>query len=110
MFDVRGVTAGYGDTIVLRDVSVALPDGSVVVLIGPNGAGKTTLLRTASGLLAPRAGSVSVDGVDLTGKPATNVDVGSYRLYTLHSSDMTTSDTLHLRFTPGVQAYAFTFG
>jgi cytochrome c biogenesis protein CcdA/thiol-disulfide isomerase/thioredoxin len=49
-------------------------------------------------------------GVDLTGKPATNVDVGSYRLYTLHSSDTTTSDTLHLRFTPGVQAYAFTFG
>jgi branched-chain amino acid transport system ATP-binding protein len=70
MFDVRGVTAGYGDTIVLRDVSVAVPDGSVVVLIGPNGAGKTTLLRVASGLLAPRAGSVSVDGVDLTGAPA----------------------------------------
>src|SRR5207253_4424729 len=63
MFEVRGVTAGYGDTIVLRDVTVAVPDGSVVVLSGPNGAGKTTLLRVASGLLAPRAGSVYVDGL-----------------------------------------------
>jgi branched-chain amino acid transport system ATP-binding protein len=70
MFEVRGVTAGYGDTIVLRDVSMAVPDGAVVVLIGPNGAGKTTLLRVASGLLTPRAGSVVADGRGLTGAPA----------------------------------------
>jgi branched-chain amino acid transport system ATP-binding protein len=70
MFEVQGVTAGYGDTVVLRDVSVAVPDGSVVALIGPNGAGKTTLLRVASGLLTPRDGSIVVDGTDLTGAPA----------------------------------------
>jgi branched-chain amino acid transport system ATP-binding protein len=70
MFEVRGVTAGYGDTVVLRDVSVAVPDGSVVVLIGPNGAGKTTLLRVASGLLTTRIGSIVADGTDLTGAPA----------------------------------------
>jgi branched-chain amino acid transport system ATP-binding protein len=70
MFEVRGVTAGYGDTVVLRDVSVAVPDGSVVVLIGPNGAGKTTLLRVASGLLPVRTGEIVADKTDLTGAPA----------------------------------------
>jgi branched-chain amino acid transport system ATP-binding protein len=69
MFEVRGVTAGYGDTVVLRDVSVAVPDGSVVVLIGPNGAGKTTLLRVASGMIKPYAGQILIDGVDVTGEP-----------------------------------------
>jgi len=70
MFEVRDVTAGYGDAVVLRDVSVAVPEGSVVALIGPNGAGKTTLLRVASGLLTPSDGSILVDGTDLTGAPA----------------------------------------
>jgi branched-chain amino acid transport system ATP-binding protein len=70
MFELRDVTAGYGDSVVLRDVSVGVPDGSVVVLIGPNGAGKTTLLRVASGLLSPRRGSVVIDGRDLTGAAA----------------------------------------
>jgi branched-chain amino acid transport system ATP-binding protein len=64
------VRAGYGDTTVLRDVNLRVPDGAVVALLGPNGAGKTTLLRVASGLLSPRAGRVLVDGADLTGQPS----------------------------------------
>ena len=67
MLELRNVTAGYGSHIVLRDVSLTVPDGAVVSLLGPNGAGKTTLLRVASGLLKPRSGSVIVDGVDVTG-------------------------------------------
>ena len=70
MLELRDVTAGYGDTTVLRNVSLGVPDGSVVVLIGPNGAGKTTLLRVASGLLPPARGEVRVDGRNLTGTPA----------------------------------------
>ena len=58
MFRLDGVTAGYGATLVLRDVSIVVPDGAVAALIGPNGAGKTTLLRAASGLLRPREGQV----------------------------------------------------
>ncbi|MGH9037720.1 MAG: ABC transporter ATP-binding protein [Acidimicrobiia bacterium] len=69
MLELRGVTAGYGDFVVLRDVDVSVPRGSVVALIGPNGAGKTTLLRVASGLLQPVRGQVRIDGVDLTGRP-----------------------------------------
>ena len=70
MLELRNITAGYGPHTVLRDVTLVVPDHSVVALLGANGAGKTTLLRVASGLLRPRRGQVLVDGVDLTGAPA----------------------------------------
>jgi branched-chain amino acid transport system ATP-binding protein len=70
MLTIDGVTAGYGDTTVLRDVSVSVPSGCVVALLGPNGAGKTTLLKVASGLIRPGSGSVRLDDVDLTGAAA----------------------------------------
>jgi iron complex transport system ATP-binding protein len=56
------VTALQGDRAVLRGASLALALGEVLVLAGRNGAGKTTLLRTATGLLAPSAGRVLLDG------------------------------------------------
>ncbi len=68
MLELRSVTAGYGDTTVLRDVSLEVPAGTVVALLGPNGAGKTTLLRVASGLIKPGAGQVVLDGEDVTGR------------------------------------------
>jgi branched-chain amino acid transport system ATP-binding protein len=67
MLVLDGITAGYGDTVVLRDVHLAVPAGRVVALLGANGAGKTTLLRVASGLLPPRTGRLVVDGADRTG-------------------------------------------
>jgi branched-chain amino acid transport system ATP-binding protein len=67
MLALEGVTAGYGSTTVLRDVSVEVAESTVVALLGPNGAGKTTLLRTAAGLLRPQAGRVLLDGVDISG-------------------------------------------
>jgi branched-chain amino acid transport system ATP-binding protein len=69
MFQLERIVAGYGDSTVLRDVSLTVPDGTVVALLGPNGAGKTTLLRLASGLLTPRAGDIRLDGRSLRGKP-----------------------------------------
>jgi branched-chain amino acid transport system ATP-binding protein len=68
MIEIRSVSAGYAGSTVLRDVTIAVPEGSVVALLGPNGAGKTTLLRVASGLLAPSSGQVLVDGTDLAGR------------------------------------------
>jgi len=67
MLRLDRIDAGYGDTQVLRQVSLAVPSSSVVALLGPNGAGKTTLLRAASGLVAPTAGRITVDGADMTG-------------------------------------------
>jgi branched-chain amino acid transport system ATP-binding protein len=63
------ITAGYGKTIVLRDVSLTVSCSSVVALLGANGAGKTTLLRTAAGLLKPKSGTVHVGSVDVTALP-----------------------------------------
>ena len=69
MLRLEGIDAGYGETTVLRGVTMTVPTGSVVALLGPNGAGKTTLLRVASGLLDATAGRVTFGGVDLTGAP-----------------------------------------
>jgi branched-chain amino acid transport system ATP-binding protein len=62
LFELQRITAGYGGTTVLRGVSLAVPDGSVVTLLGANGAGKTTMLRVASGLLQPTSGCLAIDG------------------------------------------------
>ncbi len=67
MLTLDSVTAGYGDTTVLRSVDFTVGDGEVVALLGPNGAGKTTLLRIASGFVKPRSGRIALDGHDVTG-------------------------------------------
>ncbi len=67
MLEVSGLTTAYGEISALRDANLRVGSGEVVGLIGPNGAGKTTLLNTIAGLLAPRSGSVSLDGEDVTG-------------------------------------------
>jgi branched-chain amino acid transport system ATP-binding protein len=66
MLELRAIEAGYGEQRVLRDVSLTVRPGSVVAVLGPNGAGKTTLLRVVSGLLRPSAGTVQLDGADIT--------------------------------------------
>jgi branched-chain amino acid transport system ATP-binding protein len=66
--EVDGVSASYGQTAVLREVSLVVPAGSVVALLGANGAGKTTLLRAVSGLLPVRSGKIRMSGRDVTGE------------------------------------------
>ncbi|MBO4913960.1 MAG: ATP-binding cassette domain-containing protein, partial [Oscillospiraceae bacterium] len=58
--------AGAEQTI-LRDVSVAVPDGKLVVFTGPNGGGKTTLARIIMGLVTPDSGEILYNGQDITG-------------------------------------------
>ncbi|GGG37572.1 ABC transporter ATP-binding protein [Chelatococcus composti] len=67
MLKVSNVTAGYGRTVILQDVSIEVGRGEVVTIIGANGAGKTTLLRAISGLVKPTAGRITFDGVDIAG-------------------------------------------
>ena len=62
--DVRNLTVAYGARVALRDVSLSLPVGELLGLVGPNGSGKTTLIRAVSGVVAPQAGGVSLDGDD----------------------------------------------
>lgn len=66
LLEVRGVTAGYGDTEILRNISMEVGEREIVSIIGPNGAGKSTLMKTIFGLLHPREGSVVFDGHDIS--------------------------------------------
>jgi branched-chain amino acid transport system ATP-binding protein len=70
VLELAGVSAGYGPFHALFDVSLTVGAGEAVALLGPNGVGKTTVARVATGLVAPTAGSVAVEGEDLTGAPA----------------------------------------
>ena len=64
-----GVSAGYGSSIILRDVDLVVPAGKVVALLGANGAGKTTLLSTAVGMTRLFSGGVWLDGRRVDGVP-----------------------------------------
>ena len=66
LLEVGEIEAGYGDVVVLRDVSLEVEEGKVAAVLGPNGAGKTTVLRAISGTLRP-SGRVSIDGRSITG-------------------------------------------
>jgi phospholipid/cholesterol/gamma-HCH transport system ATP-binding protein len=61
------VTLGYGDFVVLADLSVQIKAGEVVAVMGGSGSGKTTLMRAATGQLAPQSGVVSVFGQSIVG-------------------------------------------
>lgn len=60
----------YGQVAVCRDVSLRIDKGEIVALIGANGAGKSTTLRAIAGVLAPRRGSISFRGRDVTAMPS----------------------------------------
>ncbi len=70
MLRIESLTAGYDRSTVLHDVSLTVPADGVATVLGHNGAGKSTLLRAALGLLRPRAGTVLLDGEDVTRLPA----------------------------------------
>ena len=69
VLEVERLTSGYGEAIVVRDVSLALATGEIVALLGKNGMGKSTLLKTAMGFLPARAGRIVLRGRDVTGWP-----------------------------------------
>ncbi|MCL4129243.1 UNVERIFIED_CONTAM: hypothetical protein GTU68_040747 [Idotea baltica] len=55
---IRGLSAGYGDDAIIRDLDLAVPRGKFTALLGPNGCGKSTLLRTVAGLQKPMRGEI----------------------------------------------------
>jgi ATP-binding cassette ChvD family protein len=57
---VEGLNKGYGDRLLIEDLSFSLPPGGIVGIIGPNGAGKTTLFRMITGQETPDSGSITV--------------------------------------------------
>ena len=67
---VEDLTAGYGELIVLRKLSLDVRAGEIHCVSGRNGAGKSTLMHAIAGLLRPSAGTLSLGGEDITAQPA----------------------------------------
>ena len=69
MLEVRDLVTAYGAVLALDGVTISVPEGRITAVLGANGAGKTTLLRTVSGLVRPKAGSITLEGRDITRSP-----------------------------------------
>jgi ABC-2 type transport system ATP-binding protein len=69
MIEAQSLTRRFGTVTAVSDVSLSVPDGSLLALLGPNGAGKTTTVRMLSGLLAPTEGTALVSGYDVRRDP-----------------------------------------
>jgi ABC-type sugar transport system ATPase subunit len=82
---LQNVSKRFGAIEAVRELSLAVNDGEFVVLLGPSGAGKTTILRLITGLERPDAGSILIDGRDVTDDPPGSRDIAfvfqQYSLY-----------------------------
>ena len=67
MLKLQGVSAGYGGTEIIRNISLEVNKGEVVTIVGANGAGKTTTLRTICGIVKPTAGTIEFEGNRING-------------------------------------------
>lgn len=67
--EINGVSQGFDGMEVLHNVTLTVESGQVACLLGPSGCGKTTLFHVVAGLAAPSAGTVLLDGEDITGRP-----------------------------------------
>ncbi|MGE0848237.1 MAG: ABC transporter ATP-binding protein [Hyphomicrobiaceae bacterium] len=70
ILQVEGVDLYYGDAQALDGISIGAKEGELVAIVGANGAGKTSLIRTIAGMEAPRAGTITYRGADITGLPS----------------------------------------
>jgi branched-chain amino acid transport system ATP-binding protein len=68
--EIRHVSAGYGETVVIEDIDLTLKPGECISVIGRNGVGKTTLLSTVMGHTTRHAGEILLDGKALNGMPS----------------------------------------
>jgi branched-chain amino acid transport system ATP-binding protein len=66
VIELRGIRAGYGGIEALHGIDLAVPGGQLLAVLGPNGAGKTTMLKVMSGMLRATAGTLLIEGHDVT--------------------------------------------
>ena len=82
LLEATGVTKQFEGLVANRDIDFNIPRHSIVSIIGPNGAGKTTFFNQITGIFAPTAGRITLDGVDITGFPPHEVaELGIARTY-----------------------------
>ena len=69
LLSISGVSVRFGGVDALTDVGFDVPQGTLLGLIGPNGAGKTTMMRAITGMVRPQAGSIVLDGAEISRLP-----------------------------------------
>jgi ABC-type branched-subunit amino acid transport system ATPase component len=97
--EIAGLSSGYGEAMVLRNVSLSIRPGEIFALLGKNGMGKSTLLKTVLGFLRARTGSIRLFGEDITAVP-THLIARKTIAYTPQEQtlfqDLTVEDNLRL--------------
>lgn len=82
---LSNLTLAYGDTVAVPSLNLDIIEGELIALLGPSGCGKTTTMRAIAGLMMPQSGTIAIDGVDVTRRPANKREVGlvfqSYALF-----------------------------
>src|SRR6266581_6662773 len=73
---LKHIEAGYGDKIIVKDVSLEVRPKEAMVIMGPSGSGKTTLFLTILGIVTPRKGQIRLDDQDLVKLPIENRNIG----------------------------------
>ncbi len=82
---IRGMTKRFGDVVAVDHLDLEVRDGEFFVVLGPSGAGKTTTLRLIAGLEQPDAGSIEMDGKDVSGRfPSTRDCAFVFQQYSLY--------------------------
>ena len=105
MIAVEHLSKNFGGIKAVNDVSLSIEAGSITGLIGPNGAGKTTLFNVIAGLYAPSAGTVTLDGEDITGLPPHELfSKGMLRTFQIAHEFSTLTVRENLMMVPGGQA------
>ena len=101
---IEHLSKRYGETSVVKDLSLDIPQGEFLVLLGPSGCGKTTTLRMVAGFIEPSGGSITLDGRDVTTLPPWKRNTGlvfqSYALFPHLTVDENVAFGLEMRKVP----------
>jgi branched-chain amino acid transport system ATP-binding protein len=101
LLELDGVNSYYGESHILRDLSMEVEEGQIIALLGRNGAGKTTTLRSITGSTPPdiRSGTVRFDGTDITGDQPEDISARGLSLVPEERrmfSNLTVAENLHV--------------
>jgi urea transport system ATP-binding protein len=70
MFEVKNLSAAYGQSQVLHGIDLKVAPGEIVAMVGRNGMGKSTLMKSLIGVMPAKSGEISIDGDDVTSLPS----------------------------------------
>src|ERR1700744_4948764 len=99
ILETKGLEKRFGGLVATQDVSLSVQKGARHALIGPNGAGKTTIINLLTGVLRPTAGTIALDGKDITTlDPHKRVQLGIARTFQINQlfADLTPLETIGL--------------